>query len=165
VKCWIEELYTRRQGRGEQASEDTCHSPRALCDMNYQHEILSDVTERHEVFPSRHFGGRSGRTTIDALLLSQKAKDAWRRGRVATAILLDISNAFSNAVKDNLLHHLKKRRVPKEIVQFVSLILPGRGTSLQFDDYSSPWFEVRNGIGQGDGFYICTTMLTYLTFL
>jgi hypothetical protein len=32
--CWIEKLYTERQGRGEQAGRDTCHPPRSLCDMN-----------------------------------------------------------------------------------------------------------------------------------
>jgi hypothetical protein len=42
----MEELYTRRQGRGEQSSGYTYHPPRVLCNMNYQHNPLRNYIGR-----------------------------------------------------------------------------------------------------------------------
>ena len=39
---------------------------------------VSHLTEKHQLLPAHHFGGRPGRTTTDAMhLLTCKIKDAW----------------------------------------------------------------------------------------
>ena len=117
--------------------------------------IMADRTayilETHNLLPSTHFGGRPGRTTEDSLhLLESTVCNAWRQGKVASALFLDIEGAFPNAVTDRLLHNMKCRRLPPEIVEYTKQLLSGRKTRLRFDDYSSDWFDITNGIGQGD---------------
>ena len=59
-----------------------------------------------------------------------------------------------------LLHNLRKRRVPEVFVSYVGILLMGHQTQLKFDDYTSSWFELDNGIGQGNPL----SMLLYLYY-
>jgi hypothetical protein len=68
--------------------------------------------------------------------------------------------AFPNAVTDRLLHNMRKRRVPEEYVQFVGRMLAERRTRLSFDDFTSEWVPIDNGIGQGDPI----SMILYLYY-
>ena len=124
-------------------------------------EELSHLVETHGLLPTTHFGGRPGRTTTDSLhLLMDYIKAAWRKKRVVSALFLDVEGAFPNAVTHRLLHNMRWRRVPKAYVSFVSAMLTGRKTCLKFDDYTSDWFLLDNGIGQGDPL----SMLLYLFY-
>jgi ribonuclease HI/exonuclease III len=112
---------------------------------------LTYLTEKHQLLPEHHFGGRPGRTTTDAMhLLTLKIKSAWRAGEVISALFLDIEGAFPNAVPEKLVHNLKKRKVPNKIVNFVNSMLRDRVTTLKFDGHSSDPIPLDNGIGQGD---------------
>ena len=114
-------------------------------------EQLTYYTEKHELLPAMHFGGRPGRTTTDALhALTYRIKDAWRKKQVVAVLFLDIEGAFPNAVNERLIHNLKTRRVPTKIVKFISNMLRERYTALKFDDYESDKIALDNGIGQGD---------------
>jgi len=54
-------------------------------------ERTSSILERHNLLPSTHFGGRPGRSTTDSLhLLELTVKNAWRNGKVASILFLDI---------------------------------------------------------------------------
>ena len=112
---------------------------------------ISFITEEHQLLPTNHFGGRPGRTTTDALhLLTYKIKQAWRSGKIAAVLFLDIEGAFPNAVPARLLRNLRKRGVPSKYVNFVSGMLRGRSTTLKFDGHTSDPIKIDNGIGQGD---------------
>ena len=50
---------------------------------------------------------------------------------------MDVEGAFPNAVTTRLVHNLKRRQIPSTIVRFVKLLLIGRKTRLEFDDYPS----------------------------
>jgi ribonuclease HI len=114
-------------------------------------EQLTYFAEKFQLLPSHHFGGRPGRTTTDAMhLLTYKIKGAWRKGKVAAVLFLDIEGAFPNAVPAKLAHNLRKRRVPKKLVNFAAGMLEGRVTTLKFDDFTSAPIPIDNGIGQGD---------------
>ena len=121
----------------------------------------SYILESHNLLPATHFGGRPGRTTEDSLhLLESTVRHAWRQNKVVAALFLDIEGAFPNAVTDCLVHNIKKRSLPAVVISFVERMLKGRRTQLRFDDYTSDWFEIRNGIGQGDPF----SMLLYIIY-
>lgn len=77
-------------------------------------------------------------------------KHAWRQRKVVSALFLDIEGAFPNAVTDRLLHNMKARRLPNDVIEYTRRLLEGRKTKLRFDDYESDWFSITNGIGQGD---------------
>jgi Reverse transcriptase (RNA-dependent DNA polymerase) len=69
---------------------------------------------------------------------------------VVSILFLDIEGAFPKAVTDHLLHNMKRRKVPKKIVQFIERLLRGRSTWLKFDNYLSEQIPIDNGVGQGD---------------
>jgi ribonuclease HI len=112
---------------------------------------LSYLTEKYQLIPSHHFGGRPGRTTTDAVqLVTHKIKNAWRQGNVVSILFLDVEGAFPNAVPARLVHNLRKRCVPRRHTDFVAGMLEGRTTYLKFDDHTSEAITIDNGIGQGD---------------
>jgi hypothetical protein len=103
------------------------------------------------LLPNTHFGGRPGRTTSDSLhLLTDTIKAAWRKKQVVSVLFLDIEGAFPNRVTERLLHNMRKRQIPEEYVRFMKNMLTGHKTRPKFDDYTSDWFAINNGIGQGD---------------
>ena len=112
---------------------------------------VSYILEKHNLLPSTHFGGWPGRSTTDSLhLLETTIRHAWRQGKVVSALFLDIEGAFPNAVTDRLLHNMRARRLPPEVVNYTQKLLQGRRTRLRFDDFNSDWIPITNGIGQGD---------------
>jgi len=114
-------------------------------------EHISYLSEKHQLLPPNHFGGRPGRTTTDAMhLLIIRVKAAWRKGKVAAALFLDVEGAFPNAVPEKLIGNLRKRGVPKKYANFVQSMLDSRETTLKFDGYISESLQIDNGIGQGD---------------
>ena len=112
---------------------------------------LTYYSERFNLLPSYHFGGRPGRSTTDAVhLLIHNIKSAWRKGNVTSVLFLDVEGAFPNAMPRKLVHNLRKRQIPRRFVNFVEGMLDGRNTYLRFDDHKSDTIEIDNGIGQGD---------------
>jgi hypothetical protein len=104
---------------------------------------LTYVLEHHRLLPNMHFGGRPGRSTTDLLhLLEETVKNTWRSQKVVSAV--------PNAVTMHLLHNMHMRHIPSDIVQFTESVLTDRQTQLKFDGFTSEWFLVTNGIGQGD---------------
>ena len=124
-------------------------------------EELSILVETHQLLPVTHFGGWPGRMMTDPFhLLMDMVKATWRKKQVVSALFLDVEGAFPNVVTHCLLHNMKKRHVPAAYVAFLSNLLTGRRTHLKFDDYTSDWFDLDNGIGQGDPL----SMLLYLFY-
>ena len=114
-------------------------------------ESLTYYIEKHNLLPPTHFGGRPARTTNDTIhYLIYKIKDAWRKRQVTSVLFLDIEGAFPNAVNEQLVRNLSKRRVPTKIVNFVDNMLKSRMTCLKFNDFTSQDIHINNGIGQGD---------------
>jgi ribonuclease HI len=111
---------------------------------------LSHLAEKHNMFPAMQFGGRPGRCTTDAMhVVAHKVKDAWRAGKVASALFLDVQGAFPNTVKDRLIHNMKMRRVPLCYIKLIERMLTNRQTQLRFDDFISDPIQINNGTTQG----------------
>ncbi len=124
-------------------------------------EQLTYYTEKYNLLPPTHFGGRPAQTTNDAIhYLVYKIKDSWRKKQVTSVLFLDIEGAFPNAVNECLIRNLRKRRVPSKISCFVENMLKDRTTTLKFDDYESTQISIDNGIGQGDPL----SMILYLYY-
>jgi hypothetical protein len=82
-------------------------------------DLMSFYMETHQLLPAHHFGGRPGRTTADAVhLLVHKIKDAWCKRQVTVVLFLDIEGAFPNTVTSKLVHSMRKRGLPRKLVNF-----------------------------------------------
>ncbi|PIL37604.1 hypothetical protein GSI_01298 [Ganoderma sinense ZZ0214-1] len=132
------------------------HRPIAL--LNCMSKILSrcvaDVlvyqAETHSLLADYQFGGRAGRTTTDSIhLVTKTVKDAWRQGKVASVLFLDIKSAFPAATPERLFHNMRLLGVPSTITDWLRRKLSGRRTRLKFDDYESDPFDIHSGIDQG----------------
>ena len=165
---WLTQLMCviRKPGRDTYDTAKS-HRPITLLDTLYkiQSSMLVDITaaftEQYELLPEHHFGGRHGRRTTDSMhLLVHRIKQAWRRKNVVSILFLDIEGAFPNAVKECLVHNMRRHRVPTVIVNMVERILTDRSARLRFDDYVSEPFPLLNGIGQGDPI----SMIIYLFY-
>ena len=114
-------------------------------------EQLMYFAEHHHLLPANHFGGRKGRNATDAVqLLTHRIKNAWRKGEVLSVLFLDIEGAFPNAVNEQLVKNLAKRKIPQVLISFIENMLKDRSTVLKFDGYTSGAITLNNGIGQGD---------------
>jgi hypothetical protein len=116
-------------------------------------ENISQLVEQHHLLLKTHFGGRPGRTTMDAIhYLVHKIKQAWANDQVTSVLFLDVEGAFPNAVTDRLIHNLRKRSIPKVYIKFIEQLLTNRQTKIKFNNFlsESESIEIINGIGQGD---------------
>ena len=69
--------------------------------------ITENITRLVGKNRENHYGGRPGRMTTDTvLLLVDKLKLAWRKGKVLSISFLDAEADLCNAVTDRLLHNL-----------------------------------------------------------
>ena len=167
-ETWLDSLTAVLRKPGRQ-TYDVPKSYRPIALLNTIAKIFTalvaqDITtlaEQHKLLPAHHFGGRPGRRTTDSMhLLTHRIKHAWRNGRVASILFLDIEGAFPNAVKERLLHNMKMRRIPESLIRCVDTVLTGRHTRLRFDDFVSNRIPLTNGIGQGDPL----SMIVYLFY-
>ena len=66
---------------------------------------ITYCTEKYQLLPTNHFGGRPGCTTSDAIhMLTNRIKSAWRKREVVSVLFLDIEGAFPNANPTRLVH-------------------------------------------------------------
>lgn len=112
---------------------------------------VSYLAEKHNMLPRSQFGGRPGRNTTDAMLLvSHRIKDTWRSKKVAAALFLDVQGALPNTVKEQLIHNMRMRRVPKCFTDLTERTLTGCSTRLRFDNFLSEPIPLLNRTTQGD---------------
>ena len=79
--------------------------------------FLSHLCESRNLLPASQFGAHPGRMITDSLhLLTYKVKEAWRNGKVASALFLDVQGAFPNVVKEVLLHNMRLKGVPQYVL-------------------------------------------------
>src|SRR5205814_8574441 len=113
-------------------------------------EKISYLCEAYNLIPKNHFGGRPGRTTEDAMLiLSESIHQAWKKGQVFSAILMDVSGAVNNVHHERLIHNMRKRRIPIEITNWISSFLSGRTTRMRFNGITTEYIPTPTGIPQG----------------
>ena len=113
-------------------------------------EMLSYLTETHELLPKTHFGGRPRRTADDAMLvLTESIYAAWKEGKIFSALFMDVAGAFNNVHHKRLLHNMRMRRIPEIIINWIGNFLQNRTTRLKFNGTISQSIATEAGIPQG----------------
>ena len=111
---------------------------------------ISYLCETFNLLPKHHFGGRPGRTTEDAMLiLSESIYQAWKDGKVFSAILMDVAGAFNNVHHKRLIHNMCKCKIPTEITRWVLSFLSDRITRMRFNGITTECIPTPTGIPQG----------------
>lgn len=112
---------------------------------------ISYLVEKHMLLPSKHIGGRKGRSCEHAIhLLMERIYASWRNGdTVASLLTLDASGAFDNVNHRRLLHNLRRRYVPSDIVNYIGSFLTNRRTTITLLEGPMGEFSVDTGIPQG----------------
>ena len=125
---------------------ETLSKPLSKCIAN----VLSYYVEKLSLLPRNHFGGRPGRNVTNALhAIVGFVKDAWREGKVVSALFLDVKAAFPNVSIQHLIHNMRKKGVPIEYTEWLERKNSGQKTTLVFDDYVSEAFDLGHGLDQG----------------
>jgi ribonuclease HI len=113
-------------------------------------ELLSYLIETHDLLPANHFGARPQRTTEDAMMvLSENIYRAWKQQEIFTVIFMDVAGAFNNVHHNRLIHNMKQRRIPLQIVRLVQSFLTERSTQMRFNGATSSDINIEAGIPQG----------------
>ena len=68
---------------------------------------------------------------------------------MASLLLLDVSRAFNNVSRPQLLHNLRKHRVDQILVRWVNSFLNDQSTTLKLQEYTAPSAPIQTGIPQG----------------
>ncbi len=112
---------------------------------------ISWMAETYQLLPRTLLGGRKGVSTEHAVhTLMEVIQKAWNSDTPVTSLLmLDVSGAFDNVSHQRLLHNLKKRRIPLELVSWIESFLKGRTSTLRLPEYESEPFSIHTGIPQG----------------
>ena len=98
-------------------------------------EDLVHMAKMHHLLPANHFGGRPGRSTTDSLMLTVHwTFKKWRKGLVVSALFLNISDAFPNAVIKHVIHNMRHCHIPIEYTQWTEQHMAGHKTILTFDN-------------------------------
>jgi len=73
---------------------------------------------------------------MDAIhLVTKYMKDAWRVGKVVSALFLGVKGVFPSVDLDQLDHEMRRRGIPGEYVEWMRRKLNGRATNICFDDF------------------------------
>lgn len=144
----------KKTGKGDYTSPKSWRPIALLCTIGKCLESvlatrLSYAVETYGLLPETHFGGRRARSPETAMhALIERIHAAWKRNEVATALFLDVSGAFDNVSHERLIHNLRKRRVPTNIVEYIVSFVRERSTELRLPDQFIDW-QTRTGIPQG----------------
>jgi ribonuclease HI len=112
---------------------------------------ISYLVEKNRLLPPKHIGGRKGRSCEHAIhLLLEQIHASWRNGdTVASLLTLDVSGAFDNVNHQRLLHNLRCRSVPQDIVNYIGSFLTNRRTTITLLEGPMGEFVIDTGIPQG----------------
>src|SRR5436309_10639433 len=112
-------------------------------------EVMSYLTETHELLPAHHYGGRPGRSAEDAMMvLTESIYKAWKNKKIYTAVFMDVAGAFNNVHHRRLMHNLRQRRIPETISRWINNFLQGRSTQFQFNGMKSESMPMPAGVPQ-----------------
>ena len=146
----------RKPGKGDY-SQPKSYRPIAL--LNTMGKLMESILatrmnywmEEFHLIPEDHIGGRKMRGVESAvhLLLERIYAGFKNTGPVASLLMLDVSGAFDNVSHQRLLHNLRKRRVPGEVVRWIEGFLAERTTTIRMPEYAAEPATTATGIPQG----------------
>lgn len=119
----------------------------------YEKIITNRMTfwaETKGVLADSHMGGRKQSSVEDAgLILTSWIRCKWREGKVVAGLFLDVKSVYPSIHNRRLLHLLTGKGFPTYLLHGINGFLSERTTILRLQDYTSPPFDLDNGLPQG----------------
>ena len=113
---------------------------------------ISYLAKTYHLLPETQMRARRGKSTETALqLLLEQIHTVWGQGNDKVAILLsmDVANAFNTVSHQQLIHNLRRKKIPKWVTNWVNSVLEDQSTTLAIFQIMTEQFTVRTGIPQG----------------
>jgi hypothetical protein len=125
---------------------------------------IAYLAEKYRMLPLQHAGGRKLASCDHGIhVFLEGIHSAWREGKVASLLLLDVSGAFDNVSHKRLLHNMRKRGLPLEILGWMESYLRGRRSRIKLSEgtaRSLRWTQVSHKDRRCPQFSTCSTTRT-----
>lgn len=110
---------------------------------------LSNLAEEENLLPSKSFGFREGRSSINCInLLTSLIKEAWRNKEKVICVFLDISKAYDKVNLLELKKRLDKKNIPSKLTNWIINFFSNRKVCLETQKGPIK-FTINTGIPQG----------------
>ncbi|KAJ9480553.1 hypothetical protein VN97_g13002, partial [Penicillium thymicola] len=106
--------------------------------------------EEYKLLPDTHLGGRKGVSVDHAIqLILGRVHQAWREGKIASMLLLDVAGAYDMVSHERLLYNMRQMGLGA-LTSWVQSFLTGRSTRIKLPNgHLSEAFPTPTGIPQG----------------
>jgi hypothetical protein len=112
--------------------------------------MLSFETDRGNLLHPGQYGGRRGRSAVDAAgVLMSVVQEAWSRGKVAAALMMDVEAAFPSVARECLLRKMREMELDECLVGWVDSFMRNRRVRMVVDGQEGEEMEVTTGLPQG----------------
>lgn len=113
------------------------------------------IAEEYGLLPPQQMGARKNRSVGTALeSLTESIHTVWNcgsqtRNTVASLLSLDVAGAFDNVSHTRLIHNLRVKKIPDQLIAWTTSFLKERATSITLGNKTSEMKEIATGIPQG----------------
>ena len=111
---------------------------------------LAYMAAKHNLFPSTQYGGISGRSAQDAIMMIiHNIEAAWNHNRAVTMLTFDITGFFDSIPHAYLINTLRDLRIPLPTVQWVLSFIQNRTATISLDGKQDTLSPIKTGVPQG----------------
>ena len=112
--------------------------------------LISNQCERQGALHPGQYGCRPQRSSVDAVgLATARTQEAWSRGRITGALLMDVAAAFPSVVRGCLLQKMRNARIGEDLVRWTDSFMRDRMVIMSVDGQDRPPMQVTTGLPQG----------------
>ena len=155
--CWKEAtvIVIRKPGKKDYCDPKSYRPISLLNTLSKNMEFIlarriSAIAEIHHLLPTTHCGGRKSSSTEHAIhLLLEQIYAGWKKNKVSSLLLLDVSGAFDNVNHQRLLWNIRELGFSENLVGWIASFLTGRTGRTRFNEGLMQPFNIEAGIPQG----------------
>ena len=117
-------------------------------------KVAADLISRHceatGGFHPGQYGCRTKRSAVDAVGVAiAQVQEAWSRGVVAGALLMDVAAAFPSVARTCLLRKMREARIDERLVRWTDSFMQDRRVIMSLDGQDGDEMPVTTGLPQG----------------
>ena len=113
-------------------------------------DLVSEHCEATRGFHPGQYGCRTSRSAVDAVGVAiAQVQEAWKRGIIAGALLMDVAAAFPSVARGCLLRKMRNARVDECLVRWTDSFMHDRRVIMSIDGQDGEEMGVNTGLPQG----------------